>query len=317
MKEVNCRETVGRRLITLFTCMALAAALPLLTIQVAAQQSSQKTFDSPANAVTAMVLAAKAGDRNQLMQIFGPEAKELLYSGDPVADKNEREKILGKYNEMNRLVVEPDKTVTLYLGAENWPFPIPLVNKKGAWFFDTPKGKQEVLFRRIGRNENDTIDTLQALVVAQKEYVSEPRDATGVKQYAQKILSDDGTHDGLYWKTDEGQPESPIGPLIAEAAAQGYKRKEGPTPFHGYIYRVLRTQGPAAPGGTMGYLTDGKMTRGFAFLAYPAEYKNSGVMTFVVGKDGQIYEKDLGSRTKTIAEAMTTFNPDKSWVAAE
>jgi hypothetical protein len=318
MKKVMSRETASRRLATLFWLTVFVAAFASVAVrQLAAQQPSQKTFDSPGKAALAMFLAAKAGDPNELMLIFGPQAKSLLSSGDEVADKNDRQRIVNKYQEMNRLVVEPDKSVTLYIGAENWPFPIPLVNKNGSWFFDTAAGKKEILFRRIGRNENDTVDTLEALVSAQKQYASQPHDGDTVKQYAQKILSDDGMHNGLFWKTAEGEPQSPIGPLIAEAAQQGYKKKEGPTPFHGYFYRVLRSQGKAAPGGAMDYMTNNRMTRGFAFLAYPAEYRNSGVMTFIVGRDGKVYQKNLGPQTTKIAPAMTTYNPDTSWTVAE
>src|SRR5262245_2986719 len=211
MKNVLSRKGLGRRLSTLFWLTALVASFSPLTIrQLVAQQPSQRTFESPGEAAQAMVLAAKAGDTNELMQILGPQAKEVVFSGDPVADKKNRDLVVEKYQEMRRIVVEPDKSVTLYLGAENWPFPIPIVNKKGAWFFDTAKGKQEVLFRRIGRNESDTIDTLLALVAAQKEYESRSRDGGNARQFAQKIVSDEGRQNGLYWKSAQGQPQSPI-----------------------------------------------------------------------------------------------------------
>jgi len=312
------RNNLGGRLATLFWLAALVASFTLLTVhQVAAQQPSQRTFDSPGKAVQAMIRAVQTNDTNELMQIFGPQGREVLFSGDPVADKSNREEVVRKYQEMRRLVVEPDKTVTLYIGAENWPFPIPLANKKGAWYFDTSAGKQEILFRRIGRNETDTIDTLRTLVDAQKEYASQPRDGDA-KQFAQKFLSDEGRHNGLYWKSSPGEALSPIGPLIADATKEGYKKQAaGPTPFHGYIYRVLLRQGKDAPGGAMDYMTNRKLTRGFAFVAYPSEYRNSGVMTFIVGQDGRVYEKDLGPRTASIAAAMTEYNPDKSWQLSE
>jgi hypothetical protein len=318
MKNSISTDTRRRRLATLFWLTVLVASFTTLTVrQLAAQQPSQRTFDSPGKAVQAMVLAIQAGDTNELMQILGPQGREVLFSGDPVADKSNREQVVQKYQEMRRLVVEPDKSVTLYLGAENWPFPIPLVSKKGAWYFDTAAGKQEILFRRIGRNESETIDTLQSLVDAQKEYESQPRDGS-VQQFAQKFLSDEGRHNGLYWKSAPGQPLSPIGPLIADATKEGYKKKaNGPTPFHGYIYGFLLRQGKDAPGGAMDYMAKGKLTRGFAFVAYPAEYRNSGVMTFIVGQDGRVYQKDLGPRTASIAAAMTEYNPDKSWRPAE
>jgi hypothetical protein len=265
----------------------------------------------------AVVSAVKADDTNQLVRIFGPESKEILQSGDDVADKETRETFLEKYREMNRLVSNPGGSVTLYLGAENWPFPIPLVKKNGEWRFATAAGKREILYRRIGRNEFDTIDTLHALVDAQKEYASEPRDGEPDKHYAQKLMSDEGKHNGLYWKTGEGEPTSPVGPLIADAFNEGYRKKEGQTPFHGYIYRLLQSQGPNGPGGAKDYVVDGKLTRGFAFIAYPVEYRNSGVMTFIVNQDGKIYQKDLGSNTEKVASSMTAYNPDQTWRIAE
>jgi len=284
----------------------------------AGQQPGQKTFASPGEAAEAMISAAKAGDMEALLQIFGPEGKELLSSGDDVADKNARSNVIQRYEQMHRLVREPDDTVTVYMGAENWPFPIPLANKGNAWYFDTVAGKQEVLYRRIGRNELATIDVCHALVDAQKQYESETHDGESVKQYAVKLVSDPGKHNGLYWKVAAGEPQSPIGPLIAEAAAAGYTRKQGgPTPFHGYIYKHLSSQGPAAPGGAKDFMVDGKMTGGFALLAYPAEYRNSGVMTFMVNQDGIVYQKDLGPDTAKIATAMTQYNPDSSWQQAE
>jgi len=317
MKKVTGIQITYGQLATLFGIVVLAASLTIPAIgqtaaaQTTAAQTLPQTFKTPAEAANAMFVAAKAGNSNELMRIFGPQAKGLLSSGDPVADKNEREQIITKYEQMHRIVIEPDKTATLYIGAENWPFPIPIVNKKGEWSFDTARGKQEVLFRRIGRNETATIDTLAALVRAQSEYFGTTR------QYAEKIMSDEGKQNGLYWKPVAGQPPSPIGPLVAEATKEGYKKGEGPTPFHGYVYRMLTSQGKDAPGGAMSYMTDGKQTKGFAFVAYPAHYRNSGVMTFIVSKDGTIYQKDLGPRTSSLAAAMIAFNPDKTWTPAE
>jgi hypothetical protein len=285
--------------------------------RLAAEQPSQKTFNSPSDAATAMIVAAKAGDTKALLEIFGPDSKAVLFSGDAVADRNTREQVIQKYDEMHRLVVEPDKSVGLYIGAENWPFPIPLIQKNGAWMFDTAAGKQEILYRRIGRNESSTLETLDVLVDAQKKYASQSHDGSAPGQYAQKVLSDEGKHNGLYWQAANGEPESLIGPLVARAAESGYSKKGSATPFHGYIYRVLLSQGSAAPGGAMSYLVGGKLTKGFAFVAYPAEYRNSGVMTFIVGKDGQTYQKDLGPQTATIAASMKDYNPDKTWIPAE
>jgi hypothetical protein len=318
MRRFTRRGAPVGRLAGLFWLILLIPSLAAVSISFAvAQQTSQKTFESPAQAVEAMYSAAKKNDTDELILIFGPEAKDLLASGDPVADKLDRERALSKYEEMHRLVIEPDKSTRLYIGAENWPFPIPLVQKNGRWLFDTDAGKQEVLFRRIGRNEYATIDILGALVAAQKEYASMPRDGDS-KQYAQKLLSDEGKHNGLFWKAAEGELPSPIGPLVAAASAEGYtKAKVGPTPFHGYIYRIIGSQGKDAPGGAMSYMSNGKLTRGFAIVAYPAKYRNSGVMTFIVNQDGKVYQKDLGPRTEAIAAAMTQYNPDKTWALAE
>ncbi|HTG61595.1 MAG TPA: DUF2950 domain-containing protein [Terriglobia bacterium] len=300
-----------------FACL-LTLAFGLLAGSLAGQQTGQKTFASPGDAAGDMIAAAKAGDTDALLQIFGPEGKELLSSGDDVADKNARNNVVQRYEQMHRLVREPDDTVTVYMGAENWPFPIPLLKKGNAWYFDTPVGKQEVLYRRIGKNELATIDVCHAIVDAQKQYQSETHDGESVKQYALKLVSDPGKHNGLYWKAAAGEPQSLIGPLIAEAAAAGYTRKQsGPTPFHGYIYKHLSSQGPAAPGGANDFVVDGKMTGGFAVLAYPVEYRNSGVMTFMVNQDGIVYQKDLGPDTAKIAPAMSQYNPDSSWQQAE
>jgi hypothetical protein len=216
---------------------------------------------------------------------------------------------------MHRLAYDDQARVILYVGAENWPVPIPLVKKNGGWVFDTVAGKEELLDRRVGRNELFAIKVLEDLADAQAEYASEARDGDGTGQFAQKILSDTGKRNGLYWETSEGQPESPIGPLVASATAQGYKKDGGgnPIPFHGYYYEVLTGQGRNAPGGAKNYLVNGKMTEGFAFLAYPAEYRASGVMTFMINQDGIIVQKDLGSDTAKLASAITEYNPDKTW----
>jgi len=318
MRSVTDAKTNSRRWRILCSFVVLAALSVSMHITgMLAQQAAQgqKTFPTAQQAVTDLVEAARAHDRNQVMQILGPQAQDILSSGDEVADKRMREQFLEKYDQMHRLVAESDGTVNLYIGAENWPFPIPIVNRNNVWLFDTAAGKKEVLYRRIGRNEFSTIDTLHSLVQAQKEYASQPRDRETVKQYAQKLLSDKGRHNGLYWESGEGEPSSPIGPLIAQAAQEGYRRTDGPLPFHGYIYRVLQSQSKNAPGGAMSYVQNGKMTRGFAIIAYPVQYKNSGVMTFIVNQDGQVYEKNLGPRTGTLAKAITTFNPDKTWRA--
>jgi hypothetical protein len=280
-----------------------------------AQQSNEKTFASPGAAALALYNAVKSNDSQTLNAILGTNAGSILHTGDDVADKNMMANFIRRYDQMHRIVVEPDETATLYIGAENWPTPVPLVkNSSGAWYFDTESGKKEILYRRVGTNENDAIDVLHTLVDAQQEYASEPRDGAKTKQYAVKFLSDAGKHNGLYWKTSDTEPPSPIGPLVADATGEGYTASQGQNvPFHGYYYRILTKQGPAAKGGAKDYLANGQLTRGFAFVAYPAEYRNSGVMTFIVNQNGTVYEKDLGPDTTKLAAAMSEFNPDNSW----
>jgi hypothetical protein len=290
-----------------------------LSVLCYAQQSSEKTFASPGDAVLALYNAAKSNDTQAMDAIFGSNAKAILNTGDPVADKNQVENFVRRYDQMHRVVIEPDGTATLYIGAENWPSPIPIVkNNSGAWYFDTSAGTKEILYRRIGTNENDAIDTLHTLVDAQREYASGMHDGDKTKHYALKFISTDGKQDGLYWKTDESQPPSPIGPQIADAASQGYEVQQGKAaPFHGYYFRMLTKQGSAAKGGAHDYMVNGQLTRGFAFLGYPAEYRNSGVMTFIVNQDGVVYQKDLGQDTAKLGADMTDYNPDTSWERAE
>ena len=269
--------------------------------------------------MVALYIDLKSSDTQGLTEVLGPSAGTLIHTGDDVADRALIANFLRRYDQMHRVVIEPDGTATLYIGADNWPTPIPLVkNNAGAWYFDTETGKKEILYRRVGTNENDAIDILYTLVDAQQEYASEPRGGSGTKQYAMRFLSADGKQDGLYWKTSDAEPPSPIGPLIVSAASEGYSGKQGDLkPFHGYYYRMLTKQGPAAKGGAKDYVTNGHLTRGFGFVAYPAEYRNSGVMTFVVNQDGVVFEKDLGQDTGKLAAAMSEFNPDKSWWPVE
>jgi hypothetical protein len=291
----------------------LAAVAILLTgcfaARSVAQEPGQKTFSSAEDASNALVTAAESNDEKALLDILGPDAKQIVSSGDDTEDSQNRASFVQRYQEMHRLVKEPDGTTTLYTGADNWPMPIPLVNKGNSWYFDTETGKKEVLYRRVGRNELSTIRVCQQLVAAEKEYYSAQND-----EYAQKFFSDEGQHNGLYWKAADGQPQSPIGPLVASAVAEGYKgQDETSAPYRGYYYRILTRQGPNAPGGAKSYVVNGKMTGGFAFLAYPAEYRSSGVMTFIVGADGVVYRKDLGKSTAVLAKAMKDYNPNSSW----
>ena len=290
-----------------------------LMLQAVAQQASEKPFASPGDAVLALYDAAKANNGPAMNALFGSNANAILHTGDDVADSNMIANFVRRYDQMHRVVIEPDGTATLYVGAENWPMPVPLVkNSSGAWYFDTTAGMNEILYRRVGTNENDAIDVLHTLVDAQREYASQSHDGDKTKQYALKFVSDDGKQNGLYWKTADSQPPSPIGPLLVSAASEGYNVEQGKqAPFHGYYYRMLTKQGAAAKGGARDYVVNGKLTRGFAFVAYPAEYRNSGVMTFIVNQEGVVYEKDLGADTGKLASAMTEYNPDNSWRPAD
>jgi Protein of unknown function (DUF2950) len=300
--------------ISLPTLAAVAVFLTVCVPVSMAQQPGQKTFSSPEDASNALLMAAQSNDEKAMLDILGPDGKQIASSGDDAEDAQNRSNFVHRYQEMHRLVKEPDGTTALYIGAHNWPTPIPLVNRGGAWYFDTEAGKKEILYRRIGRNEMSTIRVCQELVAAEKEYYSAQH-----SEYAPKIFSDEGQHNGLYWKAAEGEAQSPIGPLVAAAVAEGYVKGQGgpPTPYRGYYYRVLTGQGKGAPGGAKKYVINGKMTEGFAFVAYPAEYKSSGVMTFIVNEEGVVYQKDLGKKTEALAQAMKEFNTNSGWQKAE
>jgi len=287
-----------------------------------AQAPGQKTFSSPTAAADALVAAAKKHDRQEMLSILGPSGQELVYSGDRVADKENNDHFVAKYQEMHRFVTSRSGLVFLYIGAENWPLAIPLQKSGAKWYFDTVYGRQEVLYRRIGSNELNVIKVCQEIVNGEHEYYAALHDGSSVHQYTQKFRSTSGKQDGLYWEVKSAeQPESPLGPLVAEAASEGYKHHSHaggkPHPFHGYVYRLLTRQGAAAQGGAQDYIVDGKMTGGFALVAYPIRYRDSGVMTFIVNQDGQVYQKDLGPRTAQAASEMTEYNPDSTWQPVE
>ena len=288
----------------------LTACFPARSL---AQQQGQKTFSSAPDASNALVAAAQGNDEKALLDILGPDGKQIVSSGDDTEDAQNRANFLQKYQEMHRLVKEPDGTTILYIGAENWPTPIPLVKSGNSWYFDTDAGEKEILYRRIGENEISTIGVCQQLVAAEKEYRS-----AHPAEYAQKFFSDEGEQNGLYWKAADGQPQSPIGPLVASAGVEGYAQKQdgAPTPYHGYYYRIL-TLGKNGAGGVKSYIVDGKMTGGVAFIAYPAEYRSSGVMTFIINEDGVVYQKDLGKKSDVLAKAMKEYNPNSSWQKGE
>ena len=277
-----------------------------------------KRFPSPEKATEAFVAAVRAGDTKGLLAILGSEARTLVSSGDAVADRLAREKFVQDYDAAHKLVPK-DTTTVLHTGADDWPFPIPLVKAGDSWRFDVRQGREEIIARRIGRNELYTIETCLAYVDAQREYYSEDRNGDGILEYARQFASTSGQRDGLFWETPPGQPPSPLGDLVVRARAEGYRRDKsgGPTPYHGYLYRILTAQGPAAPGGAYDYITRGHMIGGFALVALPAEYGVSGVMTFLVNHDGVVYQKDLGPKTRPTALAMKTFNPDSTWTKSE
>jgi hypothetical protein len=299
--------------------IALAAILltSLLVPQLGSTQDStgQQVFPSPGAAVSALIDANKTDNMNALSSILGPDADKVLSSGDPVADENARSEFARRYEEMHRIAYDDQERVVLYIGAENWPVPIPIIKKDGNWVFDTAAGVEELQYRRVGRNELFTINVLQDLADAQTEYAADAHDGERTGLFAQKILSDAGKQNGLYWTTAEGQPESPIGPLVASASEEGYKKESGgnPIPFHGYYYKVLTGQGRNAPGGAKSYIVGGQMTKGFAFLAYPAEYRASGIMTFMISQEGVIVQKNLGPETASLAGQIESFSPDSSW----
>jgi hypothetical protein len=279
----------------------------------------QQTYSSAAEASEALVAALQREDEPSLLKVLGANAKDVLSSGDEAEDKEHRAQFVQKYEQMHRLVSEPDGLTTLYVGAENWPTPIPLVQNGASWYFDTAAGKDEILYRRVGENELTVIHVCGELVDAQKEYQSQQHDGGAQRQYAQTILSDQDKHNGLYWKAASGEAVSPLGPWVASAEREGYAENadQKPQPFHGYYFRVLKGQGAHAPGGSQSYVVNGKMTRGFAFLAYPAEYRSSGVMTFLVAQDGIVYEKDLGRKTDAIAKSIQRYDRDATWRKAD
>ena len=304
----NCGKSHWTNFPTLATlAILLTGCFPADSI---AQQQGQKTFSSPEDASNTLVSAAQRNDDKAMLEILGPEGKQIISSGDDAEDAENRANFARKYQEMHRLVKEPDGTTTLYIGAENWPTPIPLVSKDNSWYFDTEAGKQEILFRRVGENELSAIRVCQELVAAEKEFYP-----TQHNEYAHKIFSDEGQHNGLYWKAVDGEPQSPIGPLLASAVmeADGKTQDVTPAPFRGYYFHILSRQGKNGPGGAQKYFVNEKMTGGFAFVAFPAEYGSSGVMTFTVGEDGEVYQKDLGRKTETIARRMKEFNPSSRW----
>jgi hypothetical protein len=293
-----------------FASLAVAIAIVCL---IASQSKAQQVFQSPDEAAAALATAVKSGVKQEMLKVFGPDGEDIISSGDEVSDAGYREKFTAAYEARHAISMEGENKAVLMLGPKDYPFPVPLVRRKTGWEFDTEAGRQEVLFRRIGHNELDAMQTCLAYVDAQNEYAEKDRGA-GPGVYAQRIVSTPGHKDGLYWPADGD--ESPFGELAAEASAEGYKVGGGPRPFHGYYYRILTRQGPHAPGGELDYVVNGKMIGGFGLVAYPAEYGNSGVMTFIVNHAGTVYQKNLGPDTAELAKRITSFDPDKSWTTA-
>jgi hypothetical protein len=297
--------------------------IPLLALVVAsspespshAAEAKQRRFESPDEAMTALVNAIKVGDQKTLLGILGPEGKGLVYSGDAVADRSAGQRFAAEYEAAHHIEAGGGKLV-LHVGTDDFPFPIPLVPVGPEWRFDTAAGKEEIINRRIGRNELDTIQVCLAYVDAQRDYYSEDRNADGLREYASKFASTPGKRDGLYWPTKPGEPPSPLGLLVVRARGEGYAGHKLGAPYHGYLFRILTAQGSAASDGAYDYMAHGRMIGGFALVAYPAQYGVSGVMTFIVNHEGVVYEKDLGPDTPSVARAMKLYNPDSTWKKA-
>lgn len=320
MSSTNKSILLTRILIGMFgtaACCVLAIALraaprtrPATTVSTPPQQ---KTFETAQQAAQAMVLAVQNDDVAALLEIFGPDGKDFVSTGDDVQDKNSRAAFAALVQEKIQVATDPhnpNRTI-LYVGIDEWPIPVPIVKQGGKWHFDSQAGRAEILERRIGSNELDAIDICRGYAEAQKEYASEIHDDSGVNQYAERIISTPGKQDGLVWKNADGSFGGPVGETIAKAIEEGYTNKAGP--FHGYYFKTLKGQGPAAPLGQINYVVNGVMIGGFALVAWPAEYRVTGVQTFVVSYEGIVYQKDLGPDTAKIAAAMELYNPDKTW----
>ncbi len=308
MKMVSSLSLMTRvfLLITVFVFSSLAAS---------AAAARQQGFSTPDDAVQALMKAIESKNRKEVEAIFGPEAKGLTSSGDPIEDKADAERFLKAFKEAYTIRPRSPEVVILHIGSQGFSFPIPLVKDGNAWFFDTKAGREEIINRRIGRNELGAMDVLHAYVDAQREYYEMKLGANGAREYARKIMSAKGKRDGLYWEVKEEEKESPFGPLVASASEEGYTagKKKGMVPYNGYYYRPLAGQGSHAAGGAKQYIVNGAMTGGFALIARPAQYGSSGIMTFIVNQDGTIYEKDLGKHTGRLVKGMKLFDPDGTW----
>jgi len=309
MNATDTKRAPWLRVIALVLGLAIAAGC-------AKRPANEAGFETAEDAVEALVTALQGNDMTAVQTLLGPDSAELLDSGDPVQDATDRAGFLAAYAASHALIDDgPDRKV-LAMGEEDWRMPIPIVRRDGRWQFDGEAGIDEMIYRRVGANELGAIDVSRGFVEAQFEYASEGRDGDPPGIYALKLLSDEGLHNGLYWPTEEGEPESPAGPFVAAAASEGYRSVEGErSPYHGYYYRMLYAQGPNANGGARDYFKDGLLTEGFALVAWPADYGSSGVQTFIVNRDGVVFQKDLGEDTATVVESIQSFDPDSSWIA--
>lgn len=298
--------------------------LSILAMAIAATPAGaaarQRSFANPAAAIDALIAANRRGHLARLSVILGPDSGKLIHSGDAVADRRARARFVAAYDEAHKLDRDGADKATLIVGAHEWPFPIPLVRARGRWRFDTNAGVEEILNRRVGRNELEVIQICRAFVTAEREYAAKRLGPGGAPDYAQHFVSAAGQRDGLYWPVKPGEEESPLGPLIASARAAGYRPGTPhikPRPYYGYFFRILTAQGPDAPGGAKNYVVDNRMTGGFALIAYPATYGDSGIMTFIVNQNGIVYQRNLGPDTTRIAAAFTAYDPDAGWQASK
>ncbi len=298
------------------TTLAVGFAMVAPSLSVAQAAPGQKTFPTASAAAAALVAACKAGDDAELLAILGPAGKDLISSGDPVADKKSQQGFAKNYAIKHRLTAEAQGFETLIVGADDWPMPIPIVRDGEKWYFDSARGHDEIIDRRIGANELGAIAVCEGYVEAQNMYAAKGHDGLPAGLYAQRLVSTEGKHDGLYWKPGPGEPDSPMGPAVAAASAEGYTGGAA-DPYHGYYYRLLKEQGPDAEGGAKSYLVNGQLSGGFALLAYPATYGNTGIMTFMVDKNGVVLQKDLGDDTANLAKQITAYNPTSDWVEAD
>jgi len=307
MNTLNAYNHTLRQVAIALTTIILFAINP-----AHAASKIQQSFNSPEEAAEALNAAVAQGNKNELLGVLGKAGEKLINSGDTVADKQGQEKFVAKYQEAHKIVNEDDTKAMLYIGEDEWPFLIPIVKQGSDWKFDAQEGEQEFLNRRIGKNELDAIQAVLAYADAQREYYLQDSNGDGILEYATKFLSSKGKKDGLYWPSKEGEPESPLGPLVAGARAEGYALKGKKAPYFGYYYKILMAQGDNAPGGAYSYLAKNHMIGGFALIAYPARYGVSGVKSFLINHEGVVYEDDLGPNTSSIAGKMKRFNPSNN-----